>query len=54
MNPSQRLEPVSATLCLEDWGAVLAALSTSTFPLVQKERISRTVFDAARSTSAPA
>jgi hypothetical protein len=47
---SDSQEPVSVTLCLDDWAMILFALSTADVPASTKERINTKVFECARET----
>lgn len=50
MELSDRHERITVTLELDDWGTIMAALSTTPVPLETRSRINAIIFDSAQST----
>jgi len=48
MNPLDRLEPVTVTMCVDDWAVVVTAVAKSDTPPLVKSRINGTIFNAAQ------
>ena len=50
MGLSDNQEPVSVTMCLDDWATVIFALSTAERPAAAKRRINDSIVHCARET----